>query len=153
MGFNYDTWGGSWGTSWGNSWGTTVSTPVQPEVGSSISGGSFSRRRWRELREAQEALLKAEQAALDLKKQKQHDDAIRAIKLAEEAIALAEAAEAEADLQRRISQLTKACQAAAGAKQAAGVMAAMKRIELHAMAIIRAEEEDDETAIELILLS
>lgn len=59
-----DAWGGSWGGSWGVSWGSAAVVVVEPpvgSVGSSISGGSYSRKRWRKLQE----LLRAEKAADD----------------------------------------------------------------------------------------
>lgn len=56
-----DPWGGSWGNAWGASWKARAFVPVEPPVnpGGRITGGSFSRGRWRKLREE----LRAERPA------------------------------------------------------------------------------------------
>ncbi len=55
-------WGVSWGSAWGVSWdfaSVIVVEPPRPNVGGSISGGTFTRGKWRKL----QALLAAEKVA------------------------------------------------------------------------------------------
>lgn len=60
-----NAWGASWGDAWGVSWGTT---PV-PSAGGVITGGSFSRGRWRALKREIDAKRK---------KKREEDEALEA---------------------------------------------------------------------------
>jgi hypothetical protein len=46
-----DAWGGAWGPAWGSAWALSAEVPdvVVPGAGGVITGGSFSRGKWREL--------------------------------------------------------------------------------------------------------
>ncbi len=157
MGFNYDTWGGSWGAAWGGSWGTgsvVVTPPAEPEVGGRIVGGTFSRKRWRELLEAWQAQERLEQhameAAADAKKEadKRKVDALqKAAKISELALA---SANAHADMQ--VTALVNALNAVAAATRVAEQIKHANRVARISRIMIE-EAEDEEFALTLILSS
>jgi L-lactate utilization protein LutC len=135
-------WGASWGSAWGNSWGSVgaVVTPEPPSVGSSISGGTFSRKRWRELKDAWEAQAAAEMAAAELKaKTKRKVTLAKAARLAEAAIN-----QAHADERIRVGALTRALEAAADATKAAIAIREAQHAIAISLAIIRDQEDEDE---------
>jgi hypothetical protein len=150
-------WGVSWGSAWGNSWGSVgaVVTP-SPDVGSSISGGTFSRKRWREVREewrrelleAWEAQELVENAARELQaKTKRKLELAKAAQLAEQALLEAETTKViEA---ARLRQLTLALEGAVSARKSSEAVAAAHRAITLARAIIR-DLEDEEDVILLL---
>jgi hypothetical protein len=143
-------WGASWGSAWGNSWGSVGAVVVTPprETGGRIAGGTFSRKRWRELVEAMEALDALEAKALEAKAHtKKHDAQVKATALAQEAIDLAKAYN---DLS--VARLTNLLEAAASARRGADAITQARRVIAHATAMLEAEE-DEELSIVLILSS
>jgi hypothetical protein len=141
-------WGTSWGSAWGNSWGSVgaVVTPPQPDVGGRIVGGTFTRKRWRELCEAREAQRELERQALELKAKTKKKLALdKAARVAEIAIDQASAYD-----QIHVLALTRALEAAASATRTAETIAKAKRVAAISIAIIREVEEEED--IELLLL-
>ncbi len=110
----------------------------------------FSRKYYDELRAAQKALVEAEKAAVKLKQAQQQEAAQHALAIAQEAIAAAASESAHAvDLQR----ITLELQSAARSKVAADVLAQLRRAELTAVVMAKAEfEQDEEEAITLLLM-
>jgi predicted HD phosphohydrolase len=116
-----------------------VATPT----GGQIVGGTFSRKRWRELQDAISAQRRAEERVQDLK-QKKRAALAQAAKAAEQAIEAAQA-EQSADLVR----LTRLLEAATRAQTTADVVRAANQAIKLANAI-RLEAEEEEAIIMLL---
>lgn len=137
-------WGSAWGPIWGSAWGSTalVETPSNP--GGRISGATFSRKKWRELREAIAA-----QAALERRAQehtgKRRTVLARAAESADQAITAIENSEGRS---AELAQLTRAMEAACGAVKVAETI----RLANAAYAFAEQMRDDDDEAM-MVLLS
>jgi hypothetical protein len=132
-----------------------VVTP--PDAGGRIVGGTFSRKKWREVKEkwrlelleAWEAQERVENAARELKaKTKRKLELAKAAQLAEQALL-----EAEVDKViegARLRQLALALEGAASARKSSEAVAAAQRAITLARAIIRELEDEEDT---ILLLS
>lgn len=125
----------------------TVVTP--PSTGQDVGGGhiprgGFSRKRWLELVDAREAQLRAEERAEELS-EKKRQRALKAARIAERAIDLAQAYDAN------ISRLTAALNSAASAHKTVTEFVRAEKLALAMIARIE-EEEDEDDVITFLLL-
>lgn len=119
-------------------------SPPPPSVGGHISGGTFSRGRWRELREAQRAAEVRAQETGQRKRKKALDEAAAAA-----AVALAALREEEVGRQAveaNATAMRHALEAATGANRIATVIRQSNRVVELAKAIIQQIEDDEEEA-------
>jgi hypothetical protein len=129
--------------------GEAPPTPT-PSVGGSISGGCFTRGRWRKLcrefeERAERIRRKRERAALQA-----------ALALARKATEAAEASAAAAAVEAELARAQRAIEAATGARRLGDVLQSAKRAEIHARAVMLAiaeYEEEEQIVVNLLLLN
>jgi hypothetical protein len=119
-------------------------------AGGFIVGGTFSRKKWRELQDAKRAQAEAEQRAEELKRSKQKAALASAAEVAAKAIEATEEAEPDAQAIARLQAMTSALEAAAGAKKVATIISQAKAAEAFARQVME-ELEDEEQAVMLLL--
>lgn len=143
-----DAWGASWGASsaWGTSWLAGAAPQTGATGGDRIVGGTFTRKKWREFKEAEAAKRALEEKALELNSDKPRKKIISAVRVVEEAIDLASMEEAA-----NLAKLTAALEAAVGAKRIADTIKQAETAKRYAKAIIE-EIEDEEDSIALLLM-
>lgn len=122
--------------------GVIPPSPPPPSVGSSISGGTFSRGRWRALREAQHAAEVRAQETGQRKRKKALDEAAAAAALALSALR-EEEVERQA-IETNATAMRHALEAATGSNRLATVIRQSNRVVELAKAIIQQIEDDEE---------
>ncbi len=150
-------WGLSWGDAWGVSWDNAPATVTRPSVGFPSGGRSkryvdlkkikagFSRKYYDEMRAAEAAALAALKAASVRKRVEQQEALARAARAAQEALDAVQEQDTEVDL----APLTRALDAAVGAKNFA---TSLKRAQDAIDAAKAMMDEEEEEAIELLLM-
>jgi hypothetical protein len=118
--------------------------------GAAIVGGHFTRKQYQCILDARAAQRRAEEEALELKKKKEREAAVKAVMLADRAIDLAARTERECQL----GALTKALNDMDRANTVAKTMSEAARVREAALRVIRLAEEDegDEDDITFLLL-
>lgn len=116
-------------------------TPEAPaNAGGTIVAGSFSRRKWRSLQDAKRAQSEAEDQAKRLKA-KGRKALQEATGKSQEAIAAADRAQADAEINRAVERMTTALEAAQNATALTEILHEANLIEIRAQAVMQAIQE------------